>query len=481
MSLSNKMVKGMAWSMLERLSVQGIQFVLGIILARILSPTEYGTIGLLTVIIAFLQVFVDSGFSKALIQKQDRTQIDLSTVFFFNTFISILCYIILWFSAPFIADFYQNGMLTNLMRVLSLSLLFSALFSIPMTLFTIELDFKSIARTNLIAVVLSGVVGVIMAYKGFGVWALVLQTVIKSFLTVILMWGQMKWKPLFVFSKKSFKSLFPYGSKLLYSSILNMSVNNFTNLFIAKLTNTKDLGFYTRGTQFADMVYGTFNSVLDSVLLPSLASIQEEREKLIQLTRSTIKSAALIVTPVLLGLVVIAEPLIKVLLTDKWLMAVSVMQIMCVARLVSIISGINVNVLYAIGRTDLALRQQYVKLFVRIILLVIALKYGIVYIALAELGSTAIHFFINTYFPGKILNYGSFEQIKDLFPIIFSSMIMIITVYISTNFINDNVIKVIIAPLVGIPVYIGLIYIFRIPEFFLLYAKLKMIIDRIKK
>jgi teichuronic acid exporter len=200
LSLSNKMVKGMAWSMLERLSVQGIQFVLGIILARILSPTEYGTIGLLTVIIAFLQVFVDSGFSKALIQKQDRTQIDLSTVFFFNILISIISYMILWFSAPFIADFYQNEMLTNLMRVLALSLLFGSLFSIPMTLFTIELDFKSIARTNLIAVVLSGVVSVIMAYKGFGVWALVFQTVIKSFLTVILMWGQMKWKPIFVFS-----------------------------------------------------------------------------------------------------------------------------------------------------------------------------------------------------------------------------------------------------------------------------------------
>lgn len=481
MNLSNKMVKGMVWSMLERLSVQGVQFILGIILARILSPTEYGTIGLLTVIIAFLQVFVDSGFSKALIQKQDRTQTDLSTVFFFNTFIGIVCYFILWFCAPFIADFYQNEMLINLMRVLSLSLLFSSLFSIPMTLFTIELNFKSIARANLIAVVLSGAVGVIMAYKGYGVWALVWQILIKSILTVVLMWGQMKWKPIFVFSRTSFKTLFPYGSKLLYSSILNMTVNNFTNLFIAKLTSTKDLGFYTRGTQFADMVYGTFSSVLDSVLLPSLASIQEEREKLIQLTRSTIKSAALIVTPVLLGLVVIAEPLIKVLLTDKWLLAVPIMQIMCVARLVSIISGINVNVLYAIGRTDLALKQQYVKLFVRIILLVIGLKYGIVYIALAELVSTIVHFFINTYYPGKILNYGSLEQIKDLLPIVFSSLMMGVGMCFLTYFIENDVVKLIVSSLVGMSIYIGLIYIFRMPEFFLLHTKLKMIIDRIKK
>jgi teichuronic acid exporter len=463
----------MVWSMVERLSVQGIQFILGIILARILSPTEYGTIGLLMVIIAFMQVFVDSGFSKALIHKQDRTQIDLSTVFFFNILISIISYMTLWFNAPFIADFYQNEMLTNLMRVLALSLLFGSLFTIPMTLFTIELDFKSIARTNLIAVVLSGAVSIIMAYKGYGVWALVYQTVIKSFLTVVLMWSQMKWKPIFVFSKTSFKSLFPYGSKFLLSSILNISVNNFSNLFIAKLTSAKDLGFYTRGTQFADLVYGTFSSVLDSVLLPSLASIQEERDKLIRLTRLAIKSTALVVIPVLLGLAIVAEPLIKLLLTDKWLMAVPIMQILCIARLITIISGINVNVLYAIGRTDLALKQQYVKLIVRVLLLIFALKYGIIYVALAELFSTIIHFFINTYYPGKILNYGSFQQIKDLLPIFISSILMALGMYISMFFIENNFIKLIIALILSFPIYFGFVYLFKVEELFLISTKIK--------
>lgn len=476
MSLSNKMVKGMAWSMLERLSVQGIQFVLGIILARILSPTEYGTIGLLIVIIAFMQVFVDSGFSKALIQKQERTQTDLSTVFFFNILISIICYIILWIAAPFIADFYQNETLTNLMRVLSLSLLFGALFSVPLTLFTIKLDFKSIARTNLIATVLSGIIGIVMAYRGFGVWALVMQTLLKSLLTVILMWFQMKWKPTFIFSKSSFKSLFPFGSKLLLSSILNMSVNNFANLFIAKLTSIKDLGFYTRGTQFADMAYGTFSSVLDSVLLPSLASIQNERERLTHLTKVTIKSAALVATPVFFGLAIIAEPLIKVLLTDKWLMAAPIMQILCIARLVTIISGVNVNVLYAIGRTDLALKQQYLKLIIRVALLILALKYGIIYIALAELISTIIHFFINTYYPGKILNYGALQQVKDLFPIIFSSFMMAVGMYISIYFIENIFLKLIMALILGFPIYFGLIYILKVKELFTLSKKIRGLI-----
>ena len=463
----------MAWSMLERLSVQGFQFVLGVILARILSPSEYGTVGLLMVIIAILQVFVDSGFSQALIQKQERTETDLSTVFFFNVIIGISCYVILWFGAPYIADFYNNDMLTDLMRVLSLSLFFNSLLGVPMVLYTIELNFKSIARINLIAVILSGISGVSMAYNGCGVWALVWQTVIKSFLVVILIWGQMKWKPVFVFSKISFKSLFPFGSKLLISSLLNTVVNNFSNLFIAKLSSAKDLGFYTRGTQFSDIVYSVFSSVLNSVLLPSFASIQQRREELIQLARTTLKSAALIVTPVLLGLTVIAKPLIILLLTDKWLLAVPIMQIFCIARLITIISGINVNVLYAIGRTDLTLKQDFLKIIIRVVLLVGALKYGIVYVALAELTSTIIHFFINTYFPGKIMSYGSVKQIKDLSPIFFSGIFMAIGMYISVYFIENNLLKLTIALVVSMPLYFGFIFLFNVKEFFTLLEKVK--------
>lgn len=472
------MIKGMIWSMLERVSVQSVQFVLGIILARILSPTEYGTIGLLTVIIAFMQVFVDSGFSKALIQKQDRTQTDISTVFFFNVIISVICYILLWFAAPFIAEFYESEFLIDLMRVISLSLIFGALFSIPTTLFTIKFDFKSIARTNLIATFLSGILAVWMAYEGYGVWALVIQTLLKSILTVFIMWFQIKWKPTFVFSKTSFQSLFSYGSKLLLSSILNMSVNNFSNLFIAKVATVKDLGFYTRGTQFADIIFTTFSSVLDSVLLPSLASIQKEREKLVHLTRLTIKSTALIVTPIFFGLASIAEPLIKVLLTDKWLMAVPIMQILCIARLVTIISGINVNILYAIGRTDLALNQQYVKLLIRIVFLVIAINHGIIYLALAELISTLIHFFINTYYPSKILNYGPLQQIKDMVPILFSSFLMVVGMYISMFFIENDFLKLIICFFVSIPLYLVLIFAFKVPEAFFFLGKIKTIFKK---
>jgi teichuronic acid exporter len=480
MSISNKIIKGIAWSMFERISVQTIQFILGIILARILSPSEYGTIGLLTVIISFLQVFVDGGFSKALIQKQKRTEVDLSTVFFFNVFISCFCYILIWIAAPYIALFYEKEILTSIMRILSLSLLFNALFTIPMTLLTIKLDFKTIGKINLIGVILSGVIAIIMAYSGYGIWSLVAQTIIKSMLTVILMWWLVKWKPLFVFSKASFKTLFPYGSKLLLSSILNMSVNNFSNVFIAKLSSTKDLGFYTRGSQFPDIVFSTFNSVLDSVLLPSLASIQNEREKLIQLTRLSIKSSALFAAPIFLLLAIIAEPLVKVLLTEKWLAAVPIIQVLCTARLISIISGINVNLLYVIGRTDLALKQQYLKLIIRIIFLILALNYGIYFIALAELLSTIINFFINTFYPSKMLNYGSLTQIKDLLPIFFSSVVMIVIIYFLDTLIINDIIFLIFSPVIGLLIYIFLIYKFRLSEFFLIIHKLKIGIQKIR-
>jgi len=466
----------MAWSMIGRISAQGVQFIIGIILARILSPEEYGTIGLLIVFIAFMQVFVDSGFGKALIQKQDRTQIDLSTVFFFNIGISLISYFLLWLSAPFIADFYGNIALKNLLRVLSISLFTSAMFSVHQTIFTIKLDFKTIAKINLITTSLSGLIGVLLAYIGYGVWALVFQILIKSIFSAILMWLYIDWKPMFFFSKSSIKSMFPYGSRLLLSSLLNMSVNNFSNLFIAKFTSIKNLGYYSRGTQFADIIFTLFSSVLDSVLLPSLSKIQNERKRLVLLTKSTIKSAALISFPVLIGLAVVSQPLVKILLGDKWLMSVPIMQILCLARLITIISVININVLYVIGRTDLALRQQYLKIIVRILLLVIALNFGILYVALAELFSTMIHFFINTYYPGKILQYGPFQQIKNLSKILFSSLVMAFGMYLSIYFLDGIHMKLIISLIISLPIYILFIKAFKVEEFTILLSKFKYLI-----
>lgn len=480
MSLSTKIFHGMAWSAVERLSVQVVQFGLGIVLARILTPKEYGILGILLVFITIANVFVDSGFTKALIQKQDRTANDISTVFFFNILISLLCYFILWISAPLIADFYDLSQLSSLLRVLALSLIINALFAVPVTLITIELDFKTLTKVNFATTLVSGAIAVYMAFDGYGIWALVAQILIRSTLTVILVWWVLKWKPNGKFSKTSLKKLFSYGSKLLASSLLNVTVNNFYALFIAKFISTKDLGFYTRGTQFSDVVFGVLNSVLESVLLPGLSKIQEQRDMLVQQTRNIIKATALLVIPLFLFLAVIAEPLIRFLLTDKWMFAVPIMQIFCIARMITIISGINVNLLYVIGRTDLALRQQYSKIAVRVILLIAALKFGIVYIALAELLSTIIHFFINTWYPGKIMNYGAFVQLKDLRPIFLASTVMAVVTYILIYFVHYDVLELIIAPFLALPIYFGLVRLLKVKELDGLILKTKEFLNKKK-
>ncbi|TMM53787.1 lipopolysaccharide biosynthesis protein [Maribacter algarum] len=472
MSLGNKIFGGMVWSAVERISIQGVQFVLGIILARILTPEEYGIIGILIVFIVVSQVFIDSGFTKALIQKQDRTKEDISTVFWFNILISTLAYTILFFFAPLIADLYDIPLLSDLLRVLAISLIINALFTVPSTLYTIELDFKTLTKINFAATIISGGIAIAMAYSGYGVWSLVAQTLVRSIATALLIWIQSKWKPSFIFSKKSFKELFSFGYRLLVSSLLSKIVNNFAALFIAKY-NTADLGYYTRGTQFSDVLFSTFNSVLERILLPGLAKVQDQKEVLIKHTKSILMASSLLIFPLFFFLAAIAEPLIRVLLTEKWMMAVPIMQIFCIARLITIPCGINVNLLYVIGRTDLELKQQYLKIIVRVILLLLALKHGIIYIALAELAATTIHFFINSYYPGKIMQYGAFSQIKDMSPIILSSLIMVVPVYAIVHFISNDILVLCITPFVALVIYLGLIRLFKVQVF-------DELIDRVK-
>jgi O-antigen/teichoic acid export membrane protein len=470
-SLTKKIFHGMIWSMLERILSQAVQFSFGVVLARILSPSEYGLMGILLVIIAFLQVFVDFGYSKALVQKQDRTQVDISSIFYFNVWVGILLYGIIYFAAPSIAEFYQNAEIVNLIRVLALIMPINAIFSIPQTLLSLKFEFKTITKVNIISISLSGACGVYFAYEGYGVWALVFQSIIKSVSLMMLMWYFVKWKPLLEFSLLSLKSMFGYGSKILIGAVLNIFINNVSNLYIAKYFSTKNLGFYTRGTQFVDVLYGTFSSVIDSVLFPSFSSIQTEKSRLIFLTKSTIRSVSLITMPFFFGLAILAKPIVISLLTEKWLEAVPILQLFCFARLITLISGVNVNLIYSIGRSDLILKQQYVKLIVRVLFILIAIRYGIIAVAIAEVLSTMVHFFINTYYPGKFLSYGPFKQIKDCLPILFASLIMTISIYTATFLIDNNYLKIILSVLVGILVYFPILHFLKTPELYLLKEK----------
>lgn len=448
--------------------MQFISFILGIVLARLLTPNEYGTFGLLLVFITISQVFVDSGFSQALIQRQNRTQKDISTVFFFNIATGVICYFILFGSAPFIAAFYDIPELQSLLRVLAISLLLNALFTVPLTLLTISMNFKAIAKVTLITTLISGSLAIYCAYIGLGEWALVIQTLSKGVMMTVLLWISTKWRPLLIFSNNSFKNLFSFGSKLLVSSLLSAVLSNLNAILIGKYRGTVSLGFYTRGTQFADIIYSVVNSSLNSVLLPSLSTIQSDTDKLIGLTRTILKTTAIVTIPLFLGLALLAESIIILLLTERWIIAAPIMQIFCFARLISILSGVSSNLLYAVGRTDLTLKQEYVKVSVRVILLIIALPYGILWIAIAELIATCIHYFINTYYPGKLFGFGAFNQLKDMSKVILVGLIMLIIGYVATVLINNHTLKLIVViPLCAFTYYYGL-SIFKIQELKLL-------------
>lgn len=473
MSLGDKMLNGILWSAVERITIQVIQFIIGLLLARILTPNEYGIIGIIMVFIAIAHVFIDSGFGTALVQKRNRTEQDISTVFLFNILVSIICYLIIWLIAPLIADFYEVPILKNLLRVLGISLILDSLFAIPSTLLIINLNFRALAKINFVAILFSGICAIYLAYLGYGVWALVFQGLINSCVSLVLMWYHTKWKPIFVFSFNSFKTLFSFGSKLLISSLLNRVTNDLSSLFIGKYLSTKDLGYYTRGIQFADFLSSTISSILDRVLLPGLTSVQEDILLLTKHIKQILKFTAFLTIPSFLGLLVLAEPIVKVLLTDKWLMAVPILQIFCLARLITILSGININLLYIIGRSDLVLKQQYIKIIIRIAALVISIKYGIIYIAIGELISTSIHYFINAYYPGKIMGYGVFNQLKDIFKIFIGSLIMATLVYLSLFFITQDILKITLGPIVGTIIYYIMVKILKIPELDQLHVKIR--------
>lgn len=473
MALGDKLFKGMAWSAVDRLSVQVIQFIIGIVLARILTPEEYGIIAILYVFIGLSQVFIDSGFTQALIQKKDRTENDISTVFLFNIAISLICYLILWLVSPYISAFYEIEELTLLIRVLAITLIINAFYSVPATLFTIELDFRSLTKINFISLLLSGLFAIYLAWKGYGVWALVYQGIARSVLSTGIVWFMVKWRPNWVFAKESFNVLFSFGSKLLVSSLLGSFFSHLNSLLIGKYISAKDLGFFTRGIQFSDALFGFFSVILNNVLLPGLAPIQDQKDVLIKHTKTIIRSASFITIPMFLLLMVLSEPLILILLTEKWLLAVPIMQIFCLARLITIISGVSVNLLYVIGRTDLVLKQQYFKIGIRVVLLIIGLQFGIIYVALAELVSTMIHFSIDTYYPGKIMKYGAFDQLKDISKIILAGVVMAVAVYFLNTSIESELLQIIIAPILAIPLYLAIIKIFKVEEANLIYAKSK--------
>ena len=465
-SLKNKTVKGTIWSTLERFSVQGIQFVVMIIMARLLTPEDYGLVGMLAIFIAVSQSLIDSGFSQALIRKQDRSEIDNSTVFYFNIGVGIILYFILFFSAPLIADFYKEPLLVPITRAIGLSLVFNSLVVVQRALLTIKLDFKTQAKASATGAIVSGILGIWMAYSGFGVWAIVWQQLSNLAVITILLWILSHWKPIWAYSWTSFKELFGFGSKLLASGLLNTIYGNLYLIVIGKVFKASDLGYYSRAHQFTDFASSNITGIFQRVTYPVLCTIQDDDVRLSTVYRKLLKTSAFIIFPLMTGMAAVARPMIISFLTDKWLFSSSIIVILCLAQMWYPVHAINLNLLQVKGRSDLFLRLEIIKKVQGILMLCITLPLGFIPMCWGMLANSIIALIINTYYTGKLINLGFFAQMRDLFPSLILSVSVGGIVYLTMEYLQiESWIELTIGVIEGIVLYIGFAKLFHFTEF----------------
>ena len=452
--LKSKLLIGIIWNALEKLSVKGITFVLGVILARILSPHDYGIIGMLAFFISVSNVFIEGGLAKALIQKKQCTELDYSTAFYANLFSAILIYLILFISAPLIASFYEEPLLVDITRILSLKLLLGSFNLVQRAKLMVAMDFKSLAMINFIGTLFGGILGICLAYCGYGVWALVWQIIAATLTMSILFPFYSKWSPSLVFSMLSFKQLFTFGSKLLISGVLAIVVNNISTLCIGKMYKSTQLGYYTRATQFSDLIAYTVYDILGSVTFPALSQLQDDRDKMLLVYKQTLHFTALVIFPVMILMALLARPLVIVLLTEKWLPCVLLLQILCIARMFTPLSAVNMNILNAIGRSDLFLKLDMVKILYYIIILVITIPLGVKAIVIGNLIYTFIGFFVNAYLPGKLFGYGAIKQIRDWGRIFLALLAMVASVCLFIYFVSSPFFQLFGGVCIGSVIYI---------------------------
>lgn len=457
-------MKGMVWSSIEKICVQGVSFIVGIILARLLTPSDYGLIGMLSIFLAISQKFIDGGLPSALIQKKDCTDVDYSTVFVTNIAMAVLFYTILFFCAPLIANFYNEPILKDLTRVIALNFILGSFNTIQRTKLYKAVDFKSLAKINVSSSLISGVTGITLAYSGFGVWALVAQGIVSTIVNVILLPFFSKWNFSLRFSKKSLKRLFGYGSKLMISAFYSIIINNISTMFIGKTYNSAQLGYYTRGQGYPSLIANTVYSVLGSVSFPILSNLQDDKERFLRLYKKGLFMIALVVFPPLILLALLAKPLVIILLTEKWLPCVIFIQIMCIARLFYPLSALNLNVLNAVGRSDLSMKIDFSKAPLLLITLAITIPISVEAIVWGQLFNSFICFFINAYLPGKMFGYGAFQQIKDWKYIILSLLIMSASLLIFIHIVDNSWIQLIVGGLGGIAIYLSCCLTFGIIE-----------------
>ncbi|MFP3766123.1 lipopolysaccharide biosynthesis protein [Prevotella intermedia] len=421
-SLKQKAITGVKWTFLDQACSLGISFMVGIVLARLLQPSEYGLLGMVTVFTAIATVFTDSGFGQAMVRKTDLTEEDKLTAFWFSCGMGILVYIALFISAPWVSAFYKEPQLEDILRITSIPILFSGLLTIPNMIFTREINFKVTTKISFSRAILSGMVGIYMAIMGYGVWALIMQGLVSYAIGVIMFNYYCRWKIKFIFKKKSFHYLWGFGSKMLASNLINTTYSNLYQIVIGKFYSSSDLGQYQRGQSYSGLFSNTLTQVVQRVSFPTLSKMQDDTERLKYGYRKIIKMSMLVSCLGSMALAAMAKPLIVILIGEKWLPAAEYLQIICLGALLYPVHAINLNVLTVMGRSDLFLKLEIIKKIIGTIPIVIGIFLGIKVMLWAGVVSSFLCFAINAHYSEKLINYSFANQFKDILPFIIVSI-----------------------------------------------------------
>lgn len=471
-------ISNLVWRFAERCGAQLVSFIVSIVLARILAPEDYGTIALVTVFTAILQVFVDSGLGTALIQKKDADEIDFSSVFYFNFVVCLILYLGMFSAAPFIADFYGDVTLVPVIRILSLTIVISGVKGIQQAYVSRNMLFKRFFFSTIGGTIFSAVLGIAMAYAGFGIWALVAQQLSNTFIDTLILWITVRWRPTKSFSWTRLKYLLSFGWKLLVSSLLDTAYNNLRNLIIGKMYSSSDLAFYNQGDKFPKVIVTNINASIDSVLLPTMSSAQDDKERVKQMTRRAIKTSTYVMAPLMMGLAFCAEPIVSLVLTDKWLPCVPFLRIFCTTYMFWPVHTANLNAINAMGRSDWFLRLEIIKKIMGMTILLSTMWFGVMAMAYSLLLSSVLSQIINSWPNRKLLGYGYLEQVRDFAPGILVAVIMGICVYFISFLHLSTVVTLLIQFIVGAAIYIGVSAILKLEEFEYLLGMVKSFLKK---
>lgn len=454
-------VRSFIWKYFERLSVQIIQFVVTIVLSRLLLPSEYGIVALIVIFIQLCDVIIDGGLNTALVQKKNSDNIDFSTIFFLSLCISILLYLLMFFGSTVIAQFYKNLELISVIRILSLSLPFYAFNSIQRAYVSKNMLFNRLFYSSLGAVVLSGSIGIAMAYHNYGVWALVIQSVSNQFFTTLIMWYTVRWRPELVFSFERFRILFNYGWKIFGSNIIISIFLNIRKLVIGKLYTPAVLAYYEKGDQLPSLVMNNVFTSIQTILFPAFSESQNDRLRVKTMMRRSTKLSCFVIYPIIMGIIVTAKPLVSFLLTEKWLPAVPFIQILCIANFFRPITISNLEAIKALGYSGITLKLEIIKKIIDLVILVISAMMGVYWIAWGCVCYNLICVFINLAPNKKLLNYGIREQLIDAIPTLIIAIVMGISVYWIQYLTLSNFLIIISQAIFGLLIYVGLCLVFK--------------------